>query len=298
MQGWPGRFSPEETDLLMSYEARTQYVIHRFNEIKKNQAAFDSMAGKPRVLILGDSYAQDLVNMIHENKLLSDDAQIRTRYMPARCQIYRGDEDFMTFVDEQDKKSCARNISHFYEGLRAFIEQADTIIFAASWQAWSAERLPATLRNLGIPPRTRVIVLGRKNFGKVKRRRYLGFSRMEKIALRNPVTPEHLRINTLMKQNLGAAGVEFIDLHALACGEASETCPVFTPEGKLITHDGGHLTQAGAAYLGRLLKEAAEVAGDGDFGKEHPGFALPSPEPQEPVYDPGLRRFPSPLQRG
>jgi hypothetical protein len=275
-QGWPGRFSPEEIDLLMPHDARTQYVIARFNETQKNQAAFDDMADKPRVLILGDSYAQDLVNMLHENELLPD-AQIRVRYMPARCQIYRGDEDPTAFVDEKDKKLCAESIPPFYEGLRAFIEQADIIIFAASWKTWSMERLPATLRNLEIPARTRVIVLGSKNFGEVQRRRYLELSRAQKIALRNPVTLEHLRVNALMKQNLDAAGVEFIDLHALACGEASETCPLFTPEGKLISHDGGHLTQSGAAHLGRLLQEV--LADGGNWGRGHSESTIPSSSP-------------------
>ncbi|MDR3159211.1 MAG: acyltransferase [Zoogloeaceae bacterium] len=252
-QGWPGRFSPEESDLLMSHGARTRYVGGRFNEIQKNQEAFGA-ADRPRVLILGDSYAQDLVNMLHENKLLPG-AQIRARFMPPICQIYRGGEDALAFVEGKYKKLCAETIPRFHEGLRDFVDQADMVVLAASWTEWSAERLPATLRNLEIPPQTRVIVLGRKNFGEVRRRRYLELSREEKIALRNASSPAHLRINARMKQNLDAAGIEFIDLHAIVCGEASGTCPVFTPEGKLISHDGGHLTQAGAAYLGRLLKE-------------------------------------------
>jgi hypothetical protein len=82
----------------------------------------------------------------------------------------------------------------------------------------------------------------------------------EKLALRNEVGAVNLKIHALMRQNLQGVGVEFIDLHRLVCGENAVTCPVFTPEGKLISHDGGHLTQAGAAWIGSLLKGSAAFA--------------------------------------
>jgi hypothetical protein len=252
-QGWPGRFQPEDMDILISHGVRSQYIRERFDKVSKNINLFNTM-NKSRVLILGDSYAQDLLNMIHENSMLSN-TEIRVRYMPARCQIYRGDEDAMAFIAKKDKKLCAKNTPRFYKGLETLVEQADIIVFAASWREWSAERLPTTLRKFGILPQTRVIVLGRKNFGDVRRKRYLNLSRENKIAIRNKTNSKHLRTNALMKQSLRAPNVEFIDLHALVCGENSETCPIFTPEGKLISHDGSHLTQAGARYLGHLLKE-------------------------------------------
>jgi hypothetical protein len=205
------------------------------------------------VLILGDSYSEDLVNMIFENNLLPD-ADIRVRYIPARCQIYRESEDISVFIAETNRALCAKAVPAFYAGLQTFVEKADIVIFAASWKEWSAERLPATLRNFGIQPETRVVVVGRKNFGDVQRKRYLDWSLAEKLALRNEVSADHLKINTLMQQNLQGAGVEFIDLHTLVCGENATACPVFTPEGKLISYDGGHLTQAGATWIGSLLK--------------------------------------------
>jgi hypothetical protein len=257
-QGWPGRFQPEEIDLLTSPETRAKYVVERFQEIEKKKEVFGT-EDKSRVLILGDSYAQDLVNMIHENDLLSG-AEVRVCYMSVRCQIYRGAEDVMLFIDKKNEKLCVDAISHFYEGLPDSIAQTDMLIFAANWKKWAAERFLETLRNLEIPPQTRVVVLGRKNFGGIQRRRYLGLSREDRIALRNEVSANYMFVNAEMKQNLAASGVEFIDLHAIVCGEASSTCLVFTPEGELISYDGSHLTQAGAAYLGRLLKEHFSLA--------------------------------------
>lgn len=42
-----------------------------------------------------------------------------------------------------------------------------------------------------------------------------------------------------------------IDTQAAVCG--GDACPMFTPEGALISHDGAHLTREGARYLGARL---------------------------------------------
>ena len=43
-----------------------------------------------------------------------------------------------------------------------------------------------------------------------------------------------------------------VDMQAIACGDGWE-CPLFTPEGHLISHDGSHLTREGARWLGALV---------------------------------------------
>lgn len=45
----------------------------------------------------------------------------------------------------------------------------------------------------------------------------------------------------------------FVNLNELFCGSVKE-CEVFTPDLKLISYDGGHLTKEGAVYLGGKLK--------------------------------------------
>ena len=50
----------------------------------------------------------------------------------------------------------------------------------------------------------------------------------------------------------------FVDQYALICGEGQMTCPVFTPNGELISFDGGHLTKQGASFVGeRIFLSAA-----------------------------------------
>ena len=54
----------------------------------------------------------------------------------------------------------------------------------------------------------------------------------------------------MLRHDLPAS--QFIDIQAIACGPGWD-CPMFTPEGHLISHDGSHLTREGARWLGGLV---------------------------------------------
>ena len=45
----------------------------------------------------------------------------------------------------------------------------------------------------------------------------------------------------------------YVDVLKIVCGGSNQTCPLFTPDGKLISYDGVHLAKYGALYLGNLL---------------------------------------------
>jgi hypothetical protein len=192
--------------------------------------------------------------MIEENKLFPN-AEIRMVYIPARCQIYAGKENALDFVDEKNWAMCEKWIyaPDLYSGIAPLIQEADIIVLTASWAEWAARRLSETIQNLEIPASTRLIILGRKDFGKVNRKAYLGLSLEEKTELRNSVSDQHWEINEWMRENMKGRG-DFIDLHALVCGKSARTCPVFSPDGRLFSYDGRHLTREGAIYIGGLLK--------------------------------------------
>lgn len=258
LSGLPSRFAPSDADLLVSHAERSEYVRARHRELR-HLGEFDPDASF-RVLILGDSYSQDLVNILAEGQLLSG-ADIRVRYIPARCQIYRGREPIEKFISPRDRERCSQD---FYSGLDALIEQANLTLMAASWKPWSIERLVETIEAFGFPADAKVIVIGRKSFGYVNRAAYLGASLEQKTRLRNPVSDAHVRGNDDMATMLGSE--RFVNLHTLICGKDADACPLFTSDGRLISHDGSHLTQAGAAHVGRLIRESGTL----DFSKPFP----------------------------
>ena len=130
------------------------------------------------------------------------------------------------------------------------IKQADVVIIAANWKLWSTQRLSTTVQNLQIKAPQKLFVVGRKSFGKINLRSYLRLPDKELVKLRNPVYGVQREINQTMKQTL-AKGM-LVNVQALIC-KSENDCPLFTPQVKLISFDGGHLTQHGARYVGKVL---------------------------------------------
>jgi hypothetical protein len=262
--GIPSRFNVEDADLLTPHQERTQYVIERHNQLKGIESFSVGSEKKLRVLLLGDSFSEDFLNVITEGELLLN-TEIRVRYIPVPCQIYLGEENWMDFVNEGDHILCAKSVysENFYPSLQPLIQNADIIILASGWYEWAVRRLAETIKNLHIPGSAKIIVIGRKNFGKIGIRNYLGLSLQEKVELRNRVNKDHLDTTKILCATMEAIpNVEFVDLHELICGKDSESCPIFSPDGKLLSYDGGHLAQAGAIYIGGLLKEHSVFKGN------------------------------------
>ncbi len=203
-----------------------------------------------KVLIIGDSHAQDFFNAVLENNYLKN-YQITTRYIPTRCQIYLGAK-VEQYIVAKDKALCATsdNLSQAKEA----IKKADLIILASKWRKWAAKELPQTIRNMKLARQKKLVVIGVKSFGKVTIRKYLRMPEDKLRRLRNEIDANQDEINEIMRKSL-SAGI-FVNTHQLICGTSS-TCPVFTNNLKLISFDGGHLTKDGAQYIGKVLFQSS-----------------------------------------
>lgn len=232
-------------ELLKAANSKTsgKYVNTRFLKIMKKPF---NQADKKKALIIGDSHAQDFLNTVLENGYLKD-YQISTRYISSRCQIVKG-QNAKQFIAAKDKAYC--NESDNLTKAQEQIAEADLIILAQNWKEWAAKMLPQTIKNLGLKPQQKLIVIGRKSFGKISVRNYLRMPEDKLRALRNKVDAHQVTINDVMKQTLSDA--IFVNQQKLVCG-TPESCPVFTKDLRLISFDGGHYTKEGALYVGKLL---------------------------------------------
>lgn len=220
------------------------YVRTRFLKILKKP--FDEIDNRKKLLLIGDSHAQDFYNAILESGKLNN-YQISTRYIPFRCQIslsadanqHRASKDveFCKGVDDLNKA-------------KSQIAQADVLIMVANWKKWAAEDLPETIKNLSLTNNQKLFVAGRKSFGNISVRKYLRMPEEKLKNIRNKTEEQHVEINQLMKTTLDKE--MFIDLHEIFC-EKVGGCPIFTADLQLISFDGGHLTKDGAKYLGKQL---------------------------------------------
>ncbi len=226
-----------------------EYVRNRFLKLMKKP--FNQTA-KKKALIIGDSHAQDFLNSVLENNYLSD-YQISTRYIPTRCQVFLGEKGAQ-LIDSKDKIFCAKSDSLLQA--KKQIADADLIILAANWKEWSAKELPQTIERLSLRSEQKLFVIGRKSFGKVSIRKYLRLSKEKLLTLRNKADAKQNKISNIMSKTINKAIL--VEQQQLVCG-SSATCPVFTKDLELISFDGGHLTKAGARYIGKVLFQGSEL---------------------------------------
>ena len=226
-------------------EKSGEYVRQRF--LKQLKKPFSADKKQQKMLVIGDSHAQDFYNALLENKL-DKRYQISTRRIPAICGLYLGSENISALIEKKHAPICEK--ADTLTAALPQIRQADIVIIAANWKLWSAERLATTVQNLKIKAPQKLFVVGRKNFGKINLRKYLRMPSDKLKQLRNPVHGAQQETNRIMKKTLKPA--VFVDIQALIC-KSENDCPLFTPEVRLISYDGGHLTADGARYVGSVL---------------------------------------------
>jgi peptidoglycan/LPS O-acetylase OafA/YrhL len=254
--GFESRFSPDARNLLSSFEGHAAYVESR-HKSPALQLETDFREGWDRhLLIVGDSFSEDLVNAVVEAGGFPG-YETRMVYLHAACGIYWGAEPANTIeggVPPVERKRCSAARAETEARLRRNLPKADVVLFASNWKPWAASRIDATLVNLKIPASAQVFVLGKKTFGVIAPMKYVPMHENVRVSYHNPIDVEAIALNRTLSDLASRAHFTFVDTHRMFCGSAdASSCNIFTSDGKLISYDGLHLTQAGARRMGELL---------------------------------------------
>ena len=245
--GGLNRYPAEDRELAgFDFEEAGRYVRSNFET--KVLASFDG-SNRKKVLIIRDSYAQDLVNAIQESDL-SPRLQLSTYQVRSRCGNLFVEKDFTRNIREVYRPRCVKEGWYSNTKLQGLMREADAIWLASSWEYWQVGLLTESIQNIRNSFDGGIVVFGRKNFGRFNMKELLSVSPANRREIRNNMSGENIRVNQLMRTTLPRN--VFVDVTELLCGEES-LCPLFTEKGKLISHDGGHLTKDGARYLGQKL---------------------------------------------
>lgn len=248
--GFIGRYNAGDQKVLSSTINSSDYTLAYFNSIRLRP--FDEGVNKKKVLLIGDSFGQDLANAINESSIKGR-VQLSTYRISTRCGNLYLKEDFSRHIKPSHLNTCKSEGWYDNSRLRSLLNDADEVWLASSWKAWQARLLPTSVDRIRREFSVDVTVFGTKEFAQVNLGQFLKLSDAERRRSVTPVPERVRKVNEIIRSGLD--GARFVDVSELICPKFS--CPTLTPEGGVVTFDGAHLTKSGARYLGSLLE--AEV---------------------------------------
>jgi len=180
--------------------------------------ALPDTATKTRVLVLGNSFARDFINM------------------------GRASGNFSHHIVSYDENTCPLQ---FDAAARRNLSKADFIVFGSFAKRCVTRWLPDAARDTN----ARIIVLGTKNFG-WNNNAVMLLDPAVRYAYRTKVLDDALALNELERRSIPPP--LFVDLLGMLM-DGDRRVAVFTPDRKFISQDREHLTHAGAAYVGGIV---------------------------------------------
>lgn len=237
--GFINRYPETEHLLLRTQTEFSNYVWKRFSQL--NNIDFNT-SGKKKVLIIGDSFGQDLVNAIFESNI-SDNIQVSTHHVTEDCK---------PSIMNKNTLMCLEKYFHENSKVNKLIKTADSIWIAISWREAEAEFLQTTIQSLNNLTDAKIMIFGTKNFGTINIKDLLDMKqKQERYKIKNKLPEYHLNTNSHMENTLSKD--TFINSSTIFCNEKTQ-CKIFTDNNELISYDGKHLTKEGAKFYGEKLK--------------------------------------------
>lgn len=237
------RLGSEQIAFLKQFDKREQgrYVEQVAKTLEARQFEVNP---KPKVLIVGDSFAQDFVNITYEAGIL-DRIDPTFFYISGDCQPVPQSTLTDKNVDLKYRPACKSRRRALSE--LSLVSQADLVVVASYWRPWSTKHMTSVRDNFIERGAKKVIFIGMKDFGEPDPNTWIRQPSSQRSAIR---TAESTRVGERNSELLQAVGKSSVQLISESVCSA-RLCRAFTASGQLISFDGAHLTKFGAAELGR-----------------------------------------------
>ncbi|NVO58314.1 acyltransferase [Rhodobacteraceae bacterium B1Z28] len=249
--GFPSRYAVADQKLLAQLASYKGYNQVQFDSLQFRSFSPDS---KRKVVIVGDSYAKDFVNVLIESGMFTD-FEFSTRQVNSECgNLLLTDYDAIQVNIPRARAERCKVLGR-YEGddFDRILTNADEIWLVSSWEEWVVDLLPTSLKNLDQKYGKPIRVFGNKDFGAMNSIKALSISNEDRATHTQPVREYSIQIANRLDDVLKSYEYYYPIMDDL-CGGDLERCKVFTDSGLLMSVDGEHLTQEGAIEAGVRLQ--------------------------------------------
>ncbi len=238
---------------VLDRELQTDYVIKNYNIHTQEKKDWNNN-GNPKVLLVGDSYSQDLFNAISEIGLINS-VDLIARYVPVRCGVLFVDKQtILETATAADLGLCSSEVALIEDHwLVDKIHSADHIWLASSWREKHLDLMSQSIVKLRSHTQGKIVVFGGKTLPKLEKN-HLAYSSEERSLL---IADLSGKLNVQNKMRNIMKKEYFVDVQSLIC-ESKQTsytdCKLFDRQGMPKSYDGGHLTKYGAVFYGQLIE--------------------------------------------
>lgn len=233
---WSWRY---QSDIAMSIDPQIAATnrVYTWHLLRASDRPF-APNGKPKVLVIGDSQAGDLINII--DRQFGGDIDLRSIPGQAACQILSR-EDFYN-ENPDDKRQCWGRNQRILNDPR--VAEADTIVLAFLWRQAASEFMQSDVAALKERGAGSVMVAGIKTqygSGMDIVSEVGSLAGIESFAARH-LSAETIAINDELSSNSGS--YLFLDIMDAIC-TTEHRCKVVDDGGTPLFYDPVHLTTAG-----------------------------------------------------
>ena len=221
---------------LLNQQTQGRYVSKKFNSLSNNK--FNKL-DKKNIYVIGDSYAQDFINMVYENNYFKG-FNVNTASFSIECYLKFLNRQKFNDLSKLDK--CKNNIPED-------LIYSDSIFFVNVWEEWIIKYLKEITKN-PVFSNKKIFIIGTKHFGKIKINKLIKMSEKERKNYKFKMPLSFIEIDRKTKFEL--SDDVYISTFKSHC-DNNFNCSIFTLKNKLISYDGGHLTKFGAKYFGYNL---------------------------------------------
>ncbi|AVA21184.1 acyltransferase 3 family protein [Rhizobium sp. NXC24] len=232
---------------------QVQSAAYIWGNMNKRYAANFQGGGRTKVLIIGDSQAADLTNIMVETGM-EDRFEIVTRTVYYECgapllpaeqrKKFWETENQFTMKDPTFVSRCSTLMDDVTNS--PAIKEADEILIAYYWRDYSVGLAGDALAELRKHTKAPVIFAGLKNFSDSPSKIALRYGSLRGLEqnLSKYIDPKTPAINAALGSVQGAG---YLDLLSLVC--VTSGCATRDDQGLAVYNDATHLSRSGIAYL-------------------------------------------------
>ena len=249
--GYSKRYSVSQQAILEQFVHYKGYNEKRFDAIKLKTFTRNESY---KVVLIGDSYAKDFLNIIAENDLLPN-YEFSSRRINSECGnlLLKDYNTIQKFIPKSRKSRCVILGRYEGEAINKILLEADEIWLISAWENWVIEKLPSSIQNLKAKYKKPIRVFGLKNFGDINLKKIMRIEPDTRVEFAQSIKHSAKSINHNL-DNVLASYEYYHPIMNNLCGGDNNACKIFTRNQLLMSADESHLTKAGAIEAGIRLQ--------------------------------------------